>query len=150
MVSLRYAIESDAEILKEIAVKAFQDDLKTYGGMPPKIDDVNWHRSHIKSGMYHKIIYEDKIVGGIKLFDLGNSHYRLGTIFIDPDYQDKKIGTETVELIEKEYPRVKKWSLDTPYKNYRNHHFYKKLGYVKVGEERPEQDKEFCLYIYEK
>ncbi len=39
---------------------------------------------------------------------------------------------------------------ETPYKSYRNHHFYEKLGYSRVGEEKPDPGKEFCLYIYEK
>lgn len=150
MVIFENAIESDAKILREIAIKAFQDDYNTYGSMPPEIDTIGWHKSNIKSGMYYKIIYENKIVGGIKLFDLKNLHFRLGAIFIEPDYQNKKIGTEAIKFIEREYPNVKKWSLDTPYKSYRNHYLYEKLGYKKVAEEYPEQNKEFCLYIYEK
>jgi GNAT superfamily N-acetyltransferase len=100
--------------------------------------------------MYYKITHLDKIIGGIKLFDLGNNHFNLGTIYIDPVYQNMKISTKAIKFIEEEYPDVKIWSLDTPYKSYRNHYLYEKLGYVKVGEERPEQDRDFYLYLYEK
>lgn len=150
MVILKQAIEQDAEILRDIALKAFQDDYMIYGSMPPEIDTISWHKSNIKDGMYYKIIFEDKIVGGIKLFNLGNLHFRLGSIFIEPNYQNKKIGTEAIRHIESEHSNVKKWSLDTPYKSYRNHYLYEKLGYEKVGEEYPEEGKNFCLYIYEK
>jgi len=150
MTKVLLAGETDVELLRDIALKAFRDDSILYGKMPPDIDSVKWHIMHIKSGMYYKIIYERKTVGGIKLFDFGNGHFRLGTIYIDPDYHNKKIGTEAISLIEKQFSHVKKWSLDTPYKSYRNHHFYEKLGYVKIGEECPEHDKEFYLFKYEK
>jgi hypothetical protein len=48
------------------------------------------------------------------------------------------------------YPDARKWSLDTPYKSYRNHYFYEKHGYVKVGETQPEKENEFYLFLYEK
>ncbi len=142
--------DADAKELRDIAVRAFKDDYDLYGSMPPGIDAIEWHKSNIKNGMYYKIIYDSNIVGGIKLFYIGDGQYRLGTIYLGPEYQNKKIGTEVIKLIEKQYPQAKKWSLDTSYKNYRNHHFYEKLGYVKVGEEQSEQGQEFCLLIYEK
>jgi len=45
---------------------------------------------------------------------------------------------------------VKKWSLDTPYLSYRNHHFYEKMGYKKVGETQLEKGSKFRLFEYEK
>ncbi len=144
------AEEKDATGLRNICIKAFEEDKKLYGTMPPNIEKVSWHRQNIKSGLYYKIIEEGKIVGGIKLFNSGKGHMRLGTIYIDPDYQNKHIGTEAITIIEREFPDINKWSLDTPYKSYRNHHFYEKLGYKKIAEEHPEQNKEFTLFIYEK
>ncbi|MHB8064529.1 MAG: GNAT family N-acetyltransferase [Ruminiclostridium sp.] len=144
------AEETDAKELRDIVLRAFNDDYVLYGSIPPHFDSIEFHRSNIKSGMYYKITYENKNIGGIKLFDLGDGHFNLGTIYIDPDYQNMKIGTKAIKFIEELYPNVKKWSLDTPYKSFRNHYLYEKLGYVKVGEERPEQDKEFYLYLYEK
>ncbi len=144
------AEEKDATDLRNICIKAFEEDKKLYGTMPPNMEKVTWHRQNIESGLYYKIIEEGKIVGGIKLFNSGNGHMRLGTIYIDPDYQNKHIGTEAITIIEREFPDINKWSLDTPYKSYRNHHFYEKLGYKKIAEEHPEQNKEFTLFIYEK
>lgn len=41
--------------------------------------------------------------------------------------------------------------LHTPYKNFRNHHFYEKMGYKKIGETQPKEDKNgFYLFEYEK
>lgn len=150
MLLFELAQEKDARIFKEIAIKAFDDDKKEYGSVPPGIESVDWHRYQIKSGMYYKIIFDNKIVGGIKLFNLKSGHYRLGTILILPDFQNRGIGHKAMEFIENEYPNAQKWSLDTPHKSYRNHYFYEKHGYVKVGETQPSKEREFYLFLYEK
>nr|WP_269809269.1 hypothetical protein [Enterovibrio nigricans] len=38
----------------------------------------------------------------------------------------------------------------TPYKAYRNHYFYEKLGYQKLGEFHPDPDDEFRVFEYQK
>ncbi|MCL9777185.1 hypothetical protein [Vibrio methylphosphonaticus] len=55
-----------------------------------------------------------------------------------------------MELIENEYSHVPVWNLVTPYKAYRNHHFYEKLGYRKVGEVQPNPDNDFKVFEYQK
>jgi len=61
------------------------------------------------------------------------------------------IGAKAIKFLEQEFPEAKVWGLDTPYKSYGNHHFYEKMGYVKVRETEPINDKcGFYLYVYEK
>jgi len=91
----------------------------------------------------------DQIIGGVILFDMHQRHFNLGRIFVDPDWQDRGIGTQAIQFIEKTFPYVKRWSLDTPEWAVRNHHFYEKLGYVRVGEEVP-PGVDMRLYLYEK
>jgi GNAT superfamily N-acetyltransferase len=150
MVFFELACEHDAEILKEIGKKAFEDDKKEYGSIPSGMDSVAWHLSQIKGGMYYKIVKDGRIIGGIRIFDMKNRHYHLGSIYIHPDFQNCGIGHKAIDFIEKEYPYVQKWSLDTPYKSYRNHCFYEKHGYVKVGETKPEKENGLYLFLYEK
>lgn len=64
-------------------------------------------------------------------------------------YQNKKIGSMLMKHLDEVFPDAKLWHLNTPYKSYRNHHFYEKYGYVKVGETEPEKDG-FCLFQYER
>lgn len=150
MIIFELALENDAEILQEIGMKAFEEDKNEYGSFPPGIDSIDWHISQIKSGMYYKIIFDGQTVGGIKLFDMKNGHYRLGSIYILPNFQNRGIGHKAIEFIESEFPNARKWSLDTPYKSFRNHYFYEKHGFVKVGEIQPNNDKKFFLFLYEK
>lgn len=140
--------DSDVEILIDVAIKAFQEDKIKYGVIPPEIDTIEWHVANIVNGMYYKIVLNDNIIGAINLYDLGNNSVRIGSIFIDPEYQNQGIGTESIKFIEKKYPNTKKWSLDTPYQNYRNHHFYEKHGYVKVDEIKPKRGIDFRVYEY--
>ncbi len=53
-------------------------------------------------------------------------------------------------LIEKQYNKAKVWTLVTPYKAYRNHHFYEKFGYTKVGEIQPDPNNPFKVFEYKK
>ena len=83
------------------------------------------------------------------IFNLGGGRYRLGAIFIDTEHQNKGIGTKAIEFLEKIHKDAEVWELDTPYKNYRDQHFYEKLGYKKVAETVAEKNG-FYLFIYEK
>lgn len=150
MIKFAIALVSDAEILRDIAISAFEEDKIKYGFTPPGIETIEWHLSKINNGMYYKIMVEDKIVGAINLYDLKNNHFRLGAVYIEPSYQNKGIGTKAISFIENTYPDINKWSLDTPYKNYKNHKFYEKHGYVKIDEVKPMENIDFFLFEYEK
>lgn len=150
MINFAVAEQKDIEALKDIALKSFDDDLKKYGALPPGIDSIEWHSSKIDSGMYHKIMVNDVIVGGINLYDLGDGHFCLGAIFISPEYQNQGIGSMAIDFIEEKYNWAKRWTLDTPYQNTANHRFYERHGYKKVKEIQPQKEVEFYLYLYEK
>ena len=150
MIVFKKAQLEDAQTLVEVKKEAFKSDVVLYGHGPSGYDSIEVQRRLISHHICYKVLDEDKIIGGFVLFDKGNEHYRLGRLFIDPLYQNKGIGTLTIQFIEKEFNNVKKWSLDTPYLSYRNHHFYEKMGYNKVGETQLEKNSEFRLFEYEK
>jgi GNAT superfamily N-acetyltransferase len=150
MISFALAEMKDVETLRDISLKAFDDDLKKYGALPPGIELMEWHTSKVENGIYYKIMSDDTIVGGINLFDLGNRHFCLGAIFISPEYQNRGIGSKTIVFIENKYSQAKRWILETPYLNTANHRFYERHGYKKIDEIQPEKGKNFYLFIYEK
>ncbi len=148
MIRFEKAKPKDAEILTEVQTRTFDDDSQRFAGKPsggpPGYDSVEWQIRMMKRGMYYKILAEDRIIGGFIIFDMRKRHYNLGRIYIDPDFQNQGIGTQAMEFMERAFPLVKKWSLGTPRWAYRNHHFYEKMGYIKVGED-PRGD-----FLYEK
>ena len=98
----------------------------------------------------YKIVLDGKIIGGLTCCNAGE-YYWLGGIYISKAYQNQGIGAKAIAFLENEFPDAKCWRLHTPYKNYRNHHFYEKMGYRKIGETEPKEDKNgFFLYEYEK
>jgi GNAT superfamily N-acetyltransferase len=150
MIKFSRAVASDAELLLKVKIRAFAWDVQKYGMGPPNYDSLEDLLLAISKAQYYKISYNDTIVGGFSLYDMGNLHFELGSIYIDPKYQGKGIGQQAISYIEQIYPEVRKWTLDTPYLSFRNHDFYEKMGYIKIGEEKLEAPQEFVLFLYEK
>ena len=152
MIRFQKARPEDAEALTQVQVRTFDDDARRFTGEPggpPGYDSVAWQLQVMRRGLYYKILTDDQIIGGFILFDMKHRHFNLGRIFVDPSWQNQGIGTQAIEFMEKAFPYVKRWSLDTPHWAHRNQHFYAKRGYVKVGEDSPGGGGE-CLYLYEK
>ena len=150
MVTFERAKPGDAKALALASWKAFDHDIH-YGapkvGGPPGYRSDKWQSKMMHVGRYYKICVDGRIIGGIIAFPQGHGTCNLGRIFIHPDYQNRGIGTQAMAFIEGEFPDARKWTLGTPSWATRNHHFYEKVGYVKVGEEGTAEDRGF---LYEK
>ena len=144
------ATPADAERLVAVQIAAFHHDAVIYPGVaiggPPGYDSVENLLQKIKEGDYYKIMVEGQIIGGIAVFDLGEGHFHLDLLYIEPAYHNRGIGTQAMHFIEGTY-HATKWSLHTPGYAIRNQHFYEKFGYVKVGEE---EYPDLTLLAYEK
>ena len=149
-ITIERAAPDDVEKLVEVQIAAFHDDARIYPGVaiggPPGYDSIEETLDLINTYDYYKILANGQIVGGVMVTNRGDGHMHLAVIYIDPACHSRGIGTQTVAFIERTYP-AKMWSLDTPDYATRNHHFYEKFGYVRVGSQ-PEED--FMLLQYEK
>jgi GNAT superfamily N-acetyltransferase len=136
MILFEKAKSQDAKGLALVSWKSFDNDVN-YGapapGGPPNYKSDKWQSKMMKVGRYYKIMDDYRIIGGIILFDKGPGHMELGRIFIHPDYQNQGIGSQSIAFIEKIFPKINQWTLDTPVWAKRNQHFYEKHGYVKSG-----------------
>ena len=141
---------SEAEMLKDISMSAFKQNFEKYGHYPPGIESIQWHQDKIKNGIYYKIRCDSGIVGGVYLELYPNNEMKIEYLFLSPEYHGKKIGTKVMALLEEKHKEIKKWFLSTPFKDFRNHHFYEKLGYLKVGEIKPDERNDFKLFQYKK
>ena len=93
--------------------------------------------------MGYKILTEEQLIGGIIVWILPEGHNILGTIFVDPDFQDMGVGWQTWHFIEETYPETQSWRLATPTWAIKNHHFYRKCGFIEVESDPlipPEED----------
>jgi GNAT superfamily N-acetyltransferase len=140
-ISLEDATRKDIPALTDVMTRAFDDDAQKHLGIerggPPGYDNGDFFREWLfgyEESDGYKIIVEGQVVGGFIVWDLESKDNILGTIFIDPDYQDMGIGTKSWGFIKDRYPQAKSWTLETPIWAVKNHHFYGvKCGFQQVG-----------------
>jgi GNAT superfamily N-acetyltransferase len=128
----------DAKALALASWLAFDGDVN-YGapgkGGPPGYKSDQWQIRMMVAGGYYKILADARIVGGFIVRLRGYRYYELARIFIHPEFQNQGIGTRAFQFLWSEYPDVERWTLGTPAWNHRNRHFYRKVGFVEVGED---------------
>ena len=139
------AVKNDIPELTKVMTRAFDDDTRRFrgnpaGGGPPGYNTGAFLRKWMGPGICYRITKGDKVVGGLIVFINKDGNNFLGSIWVDPQYQNLGIGAQAIQFIEKTHPDTGKWSLGTPEWSTRNHHFYEKCGYKKVGEARNEED----------
>jgi GNAT superfamily N-acetyltransferase len=129
-------VESDIPELTEIMTRAFDGEARKYEGKerggPPGYDNGDFFRkwlfgcSETEGG---KAILDGRIVAAYIVWILPDGHNILGNVFVDPDFQDRGLGTRIWRHIEAKYPATKSWRLETPEWAVKNRHFYE----VKCG-----------------
>ena len=154
MIELKPASPVDAVELTDVQMRSFDTDSRAHGlgerGGPPGYDSVAWQIDMMQRGQYFKLVDGARIIGGAIVFDYGCGHFELGRIYLDPEFQNRGLGSSMMQLIEQQFPSAERWTLDTPHWAMRNHHFYEKLGYVKVREETIDELGGLRLFFYEK
>jgi ribosomal protein S18 acetylase RimI-like enzyme len=153
------ATEKDIPELTKVMTRAFDDDSQKHLGLekggPEGYDNGDFFRKWLlpyKESVGHKILLDGKIIGCIIVWILETKENFLGTIFIDPEYQDQGVGTQTWQFIEETYPDTKQWTLETPSWAVKNHYFYEqKCGFKKIEEKVEESsDSPGTSFVYQK
>jgi GNAT superfamily N-acetyltransferase len=140
---------NDVDRLLTIQKQAFAEDYQLYEDH--QTTPVNETKEkliiNIKHAIHYTIWFNHVIIGGI---DIRKKEHTLllDKLFLANEYQNKGIGSKIMKLIEAEFPVIKVWRLYTPYLNTKNHHFYEKLGYKKIGE--IQLTEKLLLFKYEK
>lgn len=157
VLTYKEASEEDIPELTSIMTRAFDDDSQKHLGVakggPDGYDNGDFFRKWLfpyKESIGFKILLDEKIIGCFIVWIYDHGRNSLGTIFIDPDQQDKGIGTQAWQFIEKTFSDTKTWILDTPSWAAKNHHFYEhKCGFKKIREEHTD-DHVGMSFIYQK
>ena len=138
LIQFRKARPSDAEALAQASERAFHSDIHCGApgiGGPPGYKSAEWQARTMRFAEYYSILAGERIVGGMIVFRKRTREYELGRIFVDPDVQNQGIGTRAFAFLWETYPLAKRWTLGTPAWNRRTRHFYKKVGFVEIGED---------------
>ena len=134
---------SDALTLNGISKRAFDSDIligATSKGGPPGYMSLPFHSKMARQGHLYKLTDEGLIIGGAILF-LKVNVLNVGRIFIAPEHFRKGYGIFMMQEVEKMFPEVREFTLDTPIWNVRTNSFYSKLGYREI-----KRDNEFVFY----
>ena len=154
--SFQILAEIDIPAITPVMKKAFDDDAQKHlgeeSGGPPGYDDGDFFRTWLlpyQESVGYKILADQQLIGGIIVWILPEGNNILGTIFVDPDFQDQGVGQQAWIFIEETYPETKSWRLGTPAWADKNRHFYQKCGFEEVESDPlipPEED----VIIYRK
>ena len=111
----------DVPELTGVMVRAFDHDAqRTFGverGGPDGYDNGEFFRKWLfgsENSHGYKILARDRIIGAFIVWIYEDGRNLLGTIFVDPDYQNMGVGTEAWRFIEQTFPDTKSWELSTP------------------------------------
>jgi ribosomal protein S18 acetylase RimI-like enzyme len=145
---VRFALAApqDAPALTELQIRIMAAGAHPFCAGPPGYDSIEWQLKMMRRGHYYKIMSDKRIIGGFLALRLGPSRFELSRIWIDPEFQNRGIGTLALEFLEDNYP-ARRWTLDTPSWATRSQRFYEKMGYCKIGEVDAGDG---LLYLYEK
>ena len=151
---LKKATLKDAEELFNLQVKTFMPLLEKYQDYEtsPANETLEKTISRInyKLGDYYKIIFNNMLAGAIRIvWWEDTTRYRLGSIFIAPEFQGKGIAQQVINMVEKLYPQAATWELDTILQEKKNCYLYKKMGYCQ-GEERKIINDNMTIVFYKK
>ncbi|MEA4920034.1 MAG: GNAT family N-acetyltransferase [Clostridiaceae bacterium] len=125
---------NDSKQLIDVQNKSFYEDYEKYGNCPAYNEPEERILELIENNIVYKILADGEIIGDIIIRIRENQNYYLRVIAVIPEYWNQGIGSKAMKYIEENNPEAKKWSLITPHQSFRNHHFYEKIGYKKVGE----------------
>lgn len=122
--------ENDIHDMTRIMKRSFDEDTRIHlnkeEGGPPGYDNGDFLREwalHEDSTAF-KVELNAELIGMYIVWIFPNNENMLGTIFIDPEYQNLGIGLQIWKHIEQKYPNTKVWRTETPGFFKRNHNFY--------------------------
>lgn len=132
-VRLRKAREEELAPLTTLSREAFLEDAAAhspYGAAGPQgFDDILWHREAARRGKLCTIRLAGVLVGGLFYTVKSDRSAWINRVFVKPGYQGRGIGRRAFFLLERRYPRVTEWGLDTPEWAVHNQSFYQSMGY---------------------
>ncbi|MBM7694294.1 GNAT superfamily N-acetyltransferase [Peribacillus deserti] len=132
-IRLEKAVETDAEAIFDIQVKAFNPLLNVYKDYDTNPANETIERVLIRmnnpDGGFYKILFDDVLVGAICIFWREETQFWISPMFILPAYQGKGIAQKAIRLIEGLYPQATTWELRTILQEKRNCYLYEKMGY---------------------
>ncbi|MFX1465434.1 MAG: GNAT family N-acetyltransferase [Promethearchaeota archaeon] len=126
----------DAEPILKLQKLAYISEAEILGNynIPPLTQTLEEIIEEFKQRLVLKAI-EKKIIGSVRAH-LENGTCFIGKLIVDPDHQNKGIGTKLMNEIEVRFKHARRFELFTSSKSQKNIYLYQKLGYNIFKEEK--------------
>ena len=137
-VRLEAATEADLEKILLLQKRAFSGQAVIYQdpNLPSLTQTLDDLRKEFNEKAFYKVVRNGTIIASIRC-GIRDRALSIEKLFVDPDHQDRGIGTEIMGALESRYAgSVDRYVLSTGHKSARNLHLYGKLGYKETGRKR--------------
>ncbi|QZA77942.1 GNAT family N-acetyltransferase [Deefgea tanakiae] len=137
-VTLRPALESEADLLAYIQKQAFLEHYQRWGAWNPSDSDAAGSAGHdsphllrhlIRTAHYFVIEIAGVVAGGICVEGPYANKAYVSWFFVDPAFGRQGIGRHALALVESHFPAVDCWNLGTSARSEDNARFYLSCGY---------------------
>lgn len=152
-IKLIKATESDAEAMQKMQIESFTPHFQRYKDLEstPVNESLEkmLFRINYEKGCYFKIMADNTHAGCVWIYKDEPKQYRIGIIYISPEFQCRGIGQKALAIAEGLFPEAESWELDCPEDMLINRNCYEKVGYRLTGETKIINDN-LSLVFYRK
>jgi len=134
-VQLETATEADLEQILLLQKRAFSGQAEIYHdpNLPSLTQTLEDLQKEFTGKVFYKVVRNGTIIASIRC-SIRDRALSIEKLFVDPDLQDRGIGTEIMRALESRYDgSVDRYILSTGHKSARNLHLYGQLGYKETG-----------------
>ena len=124
------AMISDAEEILSLQKLAYRSEAEIYNdfNIPPLVQTLESIEKDFENQYFLKAVMDGKIIGSVRAYTKEGTCY-IGRLIVHPDFQNRGIGTDLMNEIERIFNTCRRFELFTGDKNERNLYLYQKLGY---------------------
>lgn len=150
-IKLEEAVETDAELIFDIQVRAFLPLLEKYQDFDtnPANETIERVVKRINNpeGEVYKIIADGVPVGAICVVRKEDGvMFWIGPMFILPEEQGKGLAQKAISILMEMFPEVTSWGLATLLEEERNCYLYEKMGFIRIGDHKALNDKATLVF----
>jgi ribosomal protein S18 acetylase RimI-like enzyme len=144
------AIISDAEEILSLQKLAYRSEAEIYNdfNIPPLVQTLESIEKDFENQYFLKAVMDGKIIGSVRAYTKEGTCY-IGRLIVHPDFQNRGIGTDLMNEIERIFNTRRRFELFTGDKSERNLYFYQKLGY-KIFKKAKITDQTMIVYLEKK
>ena len=144
------AIISDAEEILSLQKLAYRSEAEIYNdfNIPPLVQTLEIIEKDFENQYFLKAVMDGKIIGSVRAYTKEGTCY-IGRLIVHPDFQNRGIGTDLMNEIERIFNTRRRFELFTGDKSERNLYFYQKLGY-KIFKKAKITDQTIIVFLEKK